>query len=137
MMADGAVAAADDLARLFEADRGPIQATGRRAGSALHIHEAFKARPLVTLTEVLSRSGLSFPAASSAMDELVTMGIAKELTGKKRNPSVRVCALPGDTRCGDVTQIPVASVQWMRPEPCAGPAVNCRMIRAGRSRRVQ
>jgi Fic family protein len=85
LTADGAVATAGDLARLFEEDRVRIQATGRRAGSALRIHEAFKARPLVTLTEVVSRSGLSFPAASSAMDELVTMGIATELTGKKRN----------------------------------------------------
>ncbi len=85
LTADGAVATAGDLARLFEEDRGRIQATGRRAGSALRLHEAFKARPLVTLSEVVSRSGLSFPAASSAMDELVTLGIATELTGKKRN----------------------------------------------------
>jgi Fic family protein len=85
LTADGAVATAGDLVRLFEEDRGRIQASGRRAGSALRLHEAFKARPLVTLTEVVSRSGLSFPAASSAMDELVAMGIATELTGKKRN----------------------------------------------------
>lgn len=83
--ADGAVATAGDLARLFEEDRERIQATGRRAGSALRIHEAFKARPLVTLADVVSRSGLSFPAASSAMAELVAMGIAREITGKKRN----------------------------------------------------
>jgi len=85
LTADGAVATAGDLARLFDEDRARIQARGRRAGSALRIHEAFKARPLVTLTEVGSRSGLSFPAASSAMGELVAMGIATELTGKKRN----------------------------------------------------
>jgi Fic family protein len=85
LTADGAVASAGDLARLFEENRGRIKATGRRAGSALRLHEAFKARPLVTLTEVVSRSELSFPAASSAMAELVTMGIATELTGKKRN----------------------------------------------------
>jgi Fic family protein len=85
LTSDGAVATAGDLTRLFEEDRGRIQSAGRRAGSALRIHDAFKARPLVTLTEVVSRSGLSFPAASSAMDELVTMGIATELTGKKRN----------------------------------------------------
>jgi Fic family protein len=85
LTADGAVATAGDLARLFVEDRERIQATGRRAGSALRIHEAFKARPLVTLTEVVSRSGLSFPAASSAMAQLVAMGIATELTGKKRN----------------------------------------------------
>ena len=85
LTADGAVATAGALTRLFEEDRGRIQAVGRRAGSALRIHEALKARPLVTLTEIVSRSGLSFPAASSAMDELVNLGIATEITGKKRN----------------------------------------------------
>ena len=29
--------------------------------------------------------GLSFPAAASAMDRLVELGIARELTGKRRN----------------------------------------------------
>jgi Fic family protein len=85
LTADGAAATAGDLARLFEEDRERIRVMGRRAGSALRIHDAFKARPLVTLTEVVSRSGLSFPAASSAMAELEAMGIATELTGKKRN----------------------------------------------------
>ncbi|MEZ5126794.1 MAG: hypothetical protein R2826_11235 [Thermoleophilia bacterium] len=91
LTADGATATARDLTRLFEKDRERIQAAGRRAGSALRIHEAFKARPLLKLTEAVSRSGLSFPAASSAMAELVGMGIATELTGKKRN-RVFACA---------------------------------------------
>jgi Fic family protein len=83
--ADGAVATAGDLSRLFDGDRQRLQAAGRRAGSLLRVHETLEARPLVTLTEVVARSGLSFPAASSAMEELVNLGIASELTGKKRN----------------------------------------------------
>ena len=83
--ADGAVATAGDLSRLFGGDRQRLQAAGRRAGSLLRVHETLEARPLVTLTEVVARSGLSFPAASSAMEELVNLGIASELTGKKRN----------------------------------------------------
>jgi len=83
--ADEAVATARDLGRLFGQDRGRIQALGRRAGSALRVHDSLKERPLVSLAEVVARSGLSFPAASKAMDELVAMGIARELTGKKRN----------------------------------------------------
>ena len=51
LAADGAIATARDLTRLFEKDRERIQAAGRRAGSALRIHEAFKARPLLKLTE--------------------------------------------------------------------------------------
>jgi len=34
---------------------------------------------------VRDATGLSFPAASSAMDLLVETGIARELTGKRRN----------------------------------------------------
>ncbi len=58
---------------------------GRRAGSALRVHEALKARPLLTLTFLAESTGLSFPAAASAMDLLVELGIARELTGKRRN----------------------------------------------------
>ena len=83
--ADEAVATARDLGRLFGQDRGRIQALGRRAGSALRVHDSLKERPLVSLAEVVARSGLSFPAVSKAMDELLAMGIARELTGKKRN----------------------------------------------------
>jgi len=34
---------------------------------------------------VRDATGLSFPAVSSAMDVLVELGIARELTGKRRN----------------------------------------------------
>lgn len=83
--ADGALGTARDLTRLFDEDRQRIQATGRKAGSSLRVHEALKARPLLTLTEAVARSGLSFPAASAGMDKLAELGIASELTGKKRN----------------------------------------------------
>ena len=83
--AEGAVATAGDLSRLIDDDRQRLSAVGRRAGSLLRVHDALTARPLVTLTEVVARSGLSFPAASTAMDELVDVGIASEVTGKKRN----------------------------------------------------
>lgn len=44
-----------------------------------------QARPLVTLTEVVARTGLSFPGAADAMGGLVGLGIASEVTGKKRS----------------------------------------------------
>ena len=83
--AEGAVATARLLGALFELDRSRIQARGRAASSALRVHAALKRRPLVSLQEVRLQSGMSFPAASSAMKLLVDLGIAKELTGKKRN----------------------------------------------------
>lgn len=84
-VAEGAVVTAERLSEMFQADRLKIQATGRRAGSALRVHEALKARPLLTLPAVRDTTGLSFPAVSSAMALLVDLGIARELTGKRRN----------------------------------------------------
>ena len=83
--AEDAVSTAQELAGVFQADRSMIEPRGRRAGSALRVHQALKARPLSSMQEVCRTTGLSFPAASSAMDLLVELGIARELTGKRRN----------------------------------------------------
>lgn len=83
--AEGAVATARRLAALFEEDRQRVQAEGRAAGSALRVHEVLKRRPLTSLQEVRRQAALSFPAASTAMELLVSAGIASEVTGKKRN----------------------------------------------------
>jgi Fic family protein len=83
--AEGAVSTAQRLAAMFQEDRSRIEPEGRRAGSALRVHEALKARPIVSLSAVCDASGLSFPAASSGMELLENLGIARELTGKRRN----------------------------------------------------
>jgi Fic family protein len=83
--AEGAVSTAERLAELFRANRSRLEPVGRRAGSALRVHEAIKARPIVSMAEVCRTTMLSFPAASSAMALLVELGIARELTGKRRN----------------------------------------------------
>jgi len=84
-VAEGAVSAAERLDAMFRSDRRRIEASGRRAGSALRVHEALKARPIVSLPATTDATGLSFPAVSSAMELLVNLGIARELTGKRRN----------------------------------------------------
>ncbi|MEW6260036.1 MAG: Fic family protein [Thermodesulfobacteriota bacterium] len=83
--AEGAVATAQRLGEIFRADRARIETRGRRAGSALRVHEALKARPILSMPETCRTTGLSFPAASAAMDLLVELGVARELTGKRRN----------------------------------------------------
>lgn len=83
--AEGAVSTAARLAEIFETDRGRVEATGRRAGSALRVHEALKTRPILSIGRVRRITGLSFQAASSAMDLLTDLGIARELTGQRRN----------------------------------------------------
>jgi Fic family protein len=82
---EGAFSTARRLEELFKEDRGRILTLGRRAGSALRVHEALKARPLTTLQEAARRAGLTFPTASKGMALLVGLGIARELTGKRRN----------------------------------------------------
>ncbi|MDD4858442.1 MAG: Fic family protein [Candidatus Krumholzibacteria bacterium] len=83
--ADDAVATARSLVDLFEKDRRRIQQSGRAAGSALRIHQALMERPIISLPEASRRAGISFPTTSSGMRLLGELGIAKELTGKKRD----------------------------------------------------
>ncbi len=83
--ADGAVATAQRVTETFREDRLRIEPAGRRAGSALRVHEALKSRPILSLNAIRERTKLSFPAVSTAMDLLVEFGIARELTGKRRN----------------------------------------------------
>ncbi|MBI2505994.1 MAG: Fic family protein [Candidatus Latescibacteria bacterium] len=84
-VAEGAVFTAERLGELFRTDRSRIEGAGRRAGSGLRVHEALKARPIQSMPRVRDATGLSFPAVSSAMDLLVELGIARELTGRRRN----------------------------------------------------
>ncbi len=84
-VAEGAVSTAERLGVMFRIDRSRIEGTGRRAGSTLRVHEALKARPIQSMPALSVTTGLSFPAVSSAMDLLVELGIARELTGKRRN----------------------------------------------------
>ena len=83
--ADGAVAAVRRIMDLFEKDRDQIRQQGRVAGSALRLHQALSERPIASIQDASSRSGLSFPATSAAMNLLTKLGIVRELTGKKRN----------------------------------------------------
>jgi Fic family protein len=83
--AAGAVETAQHLGDMFREHRAEIEAKGRRAGSALRVHEAIKARPILSMPEICRETGLSFPAASSAMDLLTGLQVARELTGKRRN----------------------------------------------------
>lgn len=73
------------LMELFARDRDRVAAQGRASASAMRVHEAFKAMPVLTVAEAVKRTELTVPTVTSAMRRLEGMGIAKELTGKKRN----------------------------------------------------
>ena len=84
-VAEGAASTVERLRATFQDDRSRVEKAGRRAGSALRVHEALKLRPIQSLPGVRTTTGLSFPAVSAAMGLLVELGIARELTGKRRN----------------------------------------------------
>ena len=84
-VATAAVSSAQRLDSLFQQDRAKIEAAGRRAGSALRVHEALKERPVRTMRSTVQATHLSLPAVSSAMNLLAELEIARELTGRRRN----------------------------------------------------
>ena len=57
----------------------PLQALHERALLAL------RRRPLTSTKQLKELSGLSFPTAGKALEILVNLGIARELTGGRRN----------------------------------------------------
>ena len=83
--ADGAVTTAQRLIALFEEDRKRIQQQGRAAGSGLRVHEALKQRPILSQPQVAEMTQLSPPTVAATLRLLERMGIARELTNRKRN----------------------------------------------------
>jgi Fic family protein len=83
--AHGAVQTARRLVDLFEADTRRIQQLGRGAASALRVLDALRQRPVLSLKYLRDAHGLTFPTATKAMQTLVDAGIARELTGQRRN----------------------------------------------------
>jgi len=84
--AKSAVETAQRLTATFAADRDAIQKQGgRKASSALRVHDALQRRPLTRLQETATTTSLTLPTAGVAMQVLVDLGIAREVTGKQRN----------------------------------------------------
>ncbi|HET9464312.1 MAG TPA: Fic family protein [Gemmatimonadales bacterium] len=83
--ANGAVETARRLVAQFQEDERRVQALTRGTSRALRVLSALRERPVVTLGEVMERTGLTFPTAGYGMKTLEGLGIAKEFTGRRRN----------------------------------------------------
>ena len=81
----GAVDTARRLVALFDEHTHRIQQTGRSAANALRVLAALRQRPLLTLPQLCQLSAMTFPTANKTMALLVEAGIARELTGNRRN----------------------------------------------------
>ena len=82
--ANQAFDAANQIVRLFKDDRERISARGERAGSVLRIHEQMQRHPYLTATRLAKEAGLTLPTVNVALGELERLGIAEEITGRKR-----------------------------------------------------
>lgn len=83
--ARGAVDTARRLVDLFEVDTRRVQQAGRSAANTLRALAALRQRPILSLPQLRHDTSMSFPTASAAMLRLVEAGIARELTGQRRN----------------------------------------------------
>jgi len=79
-----AAEAAKQIQTLFAKDRDRIQTIGRAASSALRVHEYMQKKPLAGIGAAASDLKLSIPTVTVALDHLARLGIAKEVTGKRR-----------------------------------------------------
>ena len=82
--AESAVTTARQLVEMFASDRATIEQGNNRVNSTLRVHEALKDRMILSISEASERTGLAFPTASKAIEQMVKLGIVREITGKRR-----------------------------------------------------
>ncbi len=83
--ANGAVMTAQKLIKMFAEDEEKLKKLKRAAITAMNIFNVFRSRPILTISEVCKRSGVTFPSASKAIENLIKVGIVQEITGKQRD----------------------------------------------------
>lgn len=83
--AQSAVLTARRLVNLFEEDADRLQKAGRPPSNALRALAAMRQRPVLTLKYLVEHHGFTFPTATKAIQFLCEAGIARELTGQRRN----------------------------------------------------
>lgn len=69
---------------LFEQDRRRLQGLAKSAGTALRVHDHLRRHPLTTIRRAQADLGLSNPAVTSAIENLIELGMAREVTGRRR-----------------------------------------------------
>ncbi len=80
-----AVETVQRLEALARQDRERIQGLRRAAGSALRVHHELLRRPIATSRVIEKQIGLSHVTVNKTLDHLCRLGLARELTGHKRN----------------------------------------------------
>ena len=84
-VAESAVSTARSVSETIRDDRARIGREGRRAGSALRVHQSLVERPLGRIRDIARRTGLSAPTVAAALGLLEDLDIVCETTGRRRS----------------------------------------------------
>lgn len=80
-----AVNAARRILTLMRTDHQQIEELGRTAASVSRVHQYAQTHPIFSIAAVSKTIGISFPTASAAVEQLQTLDIVREITGKQRH----------------------------------------------------
>lgn len=83
--AEQGVETARRLLTLFEEDKAKISGLGRAAASALRLHGELQRSPLAIVPSVAKQLNLSQPTIQKSLEQLIKLGIVREVTGKRRS----------------------------------------------------
>jgi Fic family protein len=81
---DQAAETAKEILDLFDSDRTQVEGLGRPASSALRVHQLLQRKPLLAVPAAVDELGISAPTVRKSVQHLVDLGIAREITGRKR-----------------------------------------------------
>jgi Fic family protein len=79
-----AVATANALLALVNADHHRIAGLGRATGSALEVHQALQRQPIATSAALVKATGLTPATVNKSLAHLKRLGIVGELTNRRR-----------------------------------------------------
>ncbi len=80
--AGGAVETMHLFLALFREDELRVN---QGAASLVRLYQALRSHPVANIAELARRTGTSFHTASTGIETLVELGIAREITGNQRN----------------------------------------------------
>jgi Fic family protein len=85
VVAEQAIDTARALTALFKGDRERILARGRSNTTVLRVHDLLEKQVYASVPHLEKELSVTAPTARAALNDLVTLGIVKEVTGQQRN----------------------------------------------------
>jgi cell filamentation protein, protein adenylyltransferase len=82
---DQATQTARRILSIFEQDQRAIEKLGRPTTSALRVHQFLQSKPILSVPLAAKELGLSAPTIRKSVEHLISLGIVREITGKKRD----------------------------------------------------